>query len=770
MIGRPLHTCATFRMLWRLCLMILALIVPLTTVMAQETEQQRLIRTWEQTADRAQEALEKAQASSDAFEVLRVELADQRAQAEVMAGEGRIAIRALKAQLETLGPAPAKDQTEPAVIAERRAYLTEALTKAEQPALAARQAVARAEVLIEEIDSLVRSRSTFDLFAQKPSPLDPSSWTGLTGQFGHYYDKVAEDTRHHYTTQEAKAEGGLEERMILALVLVAFVLLVPLGGGHLVLVRLERRLKGRPGSAAFLAKAAGIHGLRIALNLLAGSLLLAALVALDLGPTTAHGLTGAVFIAICIFVITSLVGNILFAPNQVKLRLIDVADDLARACYWLSLSFATALSVEVLVDGMAEDFAFAEANLTALQAISIVINILVLVGLARVLLAVARRLDEKGTSATEDEALGPGFLRVSARTVQVLGVLAFVATVAGFVPLARAVLAPIMLSLTLVGFAYILHHAVMVPIAVTFRRHPSTASIISVVIAIALVLAGIPLLALIWGARAADVQEVWRIIQNGIDIGGARLSPKVLIVLVTAFLIGLFLTRWLQRIVDRVVLPKTRIDRGGRNAINTGLGYVGVIVSALLAISAAGLDLSNLAIIAGALSVGVGFGLQAIVSNFVSGIILLIERPIKEGDWIEVSGYSGVVRKIAVRSTRIETFDRHDVIIPNADLISGTVKNRTLSSRFGRLLITLRARADADVAEIRLAFAEVAKTIPAILPTPEPQVFVTKIDSSAQELELRCFLRDVGTEVGTRSDLLIGLNQALRRDGNSPLV
>jgi small-conductance mechanosensitive channel len=741
--------------------MLVALPLPLQ---ALDAGQQTLISTWDQSARRAEEALQAGQASSDAMEILRVELAQQRAEAENLAGSGQVLIRALKAQIEALGPAPAKDQTEPAAVAARRAELGKALARAEELPLAARQAFARANVLIEEIDALVRRRSTTDLLTLGPSPLMPSAWSAAGAEVMRYYDRVADDTRRYRST-EFGSEGTFEDRLPPALGLGLAGILLPLVLGHFLLVRLERRMAGRPGSWSFVLRAAGIHVVRLVLSLAGATMLLLAFIIIEIGPHTGQGLMAAVFVGLMIFVLANWIGNILFAPNQPLIRLVHLGDGSARACYWLALAFAAALSIEALVDGAAEDFAFSPQALAVLRGISIAISGVVLAGLARVLLVVADEQRQAQPAPDDDNPLGPGFFVAVARGMQVLALVCVVACVVGYVPLARAALAPLMLSFALFGLAYIVHHAIMVPVNGGFRRHQSTAALISMALAVLLVLTCIPLLALVWGARAAEISEVWRLLQNGIDIGGARLSPKVLLVLVLTFLVGLFLTRWLQRVVDRVVLPKTRIDRGARNAVNTGLGYVGVILSALFAISAAGLDLSNLAIIAGALSVGVGFGMQAIVSNFVSGIILLIERPIKEGDWIEVSGFSGVVRKIAVRSTRIETFDRHDVIIPNADLISGTVKNRTLSSRIGRLVIPVSVKADIAADRLRQMLLVVVRANAAILPAPEPQIFLTRIGGGNQDFELRCFLRDVGTETATRSDLLFAMSQAFEREG-----
>jgi potassium efflux system protein len=339
----------------------------------------------------------------------------------------------------------------------------------------------------------------------------------------------------------------------------------------------------------------------------------------------------------------------------------------------------------------------------------------------------------------------------------------------GYVLLARQISDAMVTTAAAIGIALFLHTLLTGGIRAFFskgRSEPESAlPLLPFFAGLLLATLMLPILAITWGARPSDVLEVWRMLTVGVNVGGVRLSLNVIFSLVFVFFIGAVITRWMQRGLRETVLPRTKMDPGARNALATGLGYVGMTLSALVAVSAAGLNLSNLAVVAGALSVGVGFGLQTIVANFVSGIILLIERPIAEGDWIEVSGHSGIVKKIAVRSTQISTFDKHDVIVPNQDLIGGTVKNMTLSSRMGRLIIPVGVAYGSDLELTKGILEKAAAEHKSLVKNPTPSVLFRGLGDSSLDFELRCYLRDVDDMATTQSDLLFRIYVDLSKAG-----
>lgn len=273
---------------------------------------------------------------------------------------------------------------------------------------------------------------------------------------------------------------------------------------------------------------------------------------------------------------------------------------------------------------------------------------------------------------------------------------------------------------------------------------------------------GVPLILLQWGFQPQDIELWFYRVMTDIRIGGITISLVGIFFGVVLFVLGLIVTRWFQRWLDGSVMARGRLDTGVRNSIKTGIGYIGVAIAGLIGVSAAGIDLSSLALVAGALSLGIGFGLQNIVSNFVSGLILLVERPFKVGDWVSTSTTEGFVKKISVRATEIETFNRQSIIVPNSELINSPVGNWTHRNKLGRVDVPIGVSYDSDPRKLIEILTEIARGHELVLRNPEPVVHFSGFGESSLDFVLKCHISDVLTGITVRTELSLRIFERLK--------
>ena len=280
-----------------------------------------------------------------------------------------------------------------------------------------------------------------------------------------------------------------------------------------------------------------------------------------------------------------------------------------------------------------------------------------------------------------------------------------------------------------------------------------------------LTVVAVSVLVLIWGLHGSDLLTLAQQVFQGVNVGSFRLSLADLVIAASVFLALLFIIRLFQRFLSGRVLSHTSLDVGIRDAVTAGVGYVGIFIAALVCISLLGLELSQLAIIFGALSVGIGFGLQNLVNNFVSGLILLAQRPIKAGDWVVVGSQEGYVKRVNVTSTEIQTFDNASLIVPNSQLVSNEVLNWMHKSKLGRVIVGVGVSYDSDPEQVRQVLLGCARQNEEILARPAPTVIFREFGNSSLDFELRFYIRDIDRRLTVGSDIRFAVKQAFTEAG-----
>jgi potassium efflux system protein len=269
----------------------------------------------------------------------------------------------------------------------------------------------------------------------------------------------------------------------------------------------------------------------------------------------------------------------------------------------------------------------------------------------------------------------------------------------------------------------------------------------------------------IWGFYESHVIALQGLLSLGVTLGTWRISLGLALT-AAALLYGSFLASWIvQAVLMEGLFTKRELQAGVKFSMGRLIHYAFVLIGFLLALAALGLDLQKITILAGALGVGIGFGLQTIVNNFVCGLILLFERPIKVGDLIQLDSEWAYIKKIGLRATIVETFDQAEVVVPNSDLIANKVTNWTLSSRLSRLTIPVGVAYGSDVPLVLQILKDCAEQHPLVTKIRPPQVLFMDFGESSLDFELRVFVEDVANRLQVMSELHQAIDRRFREAG-----
>ncbi|TKA87211.1 DUF3772 domain-containing protein [Sulfitobacter sp. 15WGC] len=718
---------------------------------------------WETVASSAEEAVDAPDTTETMLEVQRARLVDYRAEFDAARNLNAARISALREQLAALGTPPEGEGAEPESpeVAANREELNRQLNTLLTPVQRAEAAYLRADALIGQIDVALRERQTEQLMEVVPTPLNPVHWRTAIDDLATAAGEIAAEAPDDADTARRSLRSSLPA--VLALTILGLVLIFR---GHHWSTAIVGRLQ-QFGARGFGIWRFVVSLLRIILPTVGLVLLAMAVLATDwLGPR------GSTLVQLIPVIGGAMLGvrwvaERVFSRDEDEALILLPAAERKAVRFYVSIITVTVI-IGAIITAIFDGQQPAETTEAVLRLPVMLLSAFALFRIGKILRGYSDPVTEDVSAAEEPRTSTLNrVVRGLGLGAMIVAVVAPLLLISGYYNAAVSLLPPYVTTLVLLGLVMTLQRFLAdVYGAMTGQGVQARDALMPVFFGLILLLLSLPVMALAWhGARVTDLTELWALFSRGFAFGETRIRPTDFLSFAVIFVIGYAVTRLIQGALRSNVLPKTRMDIGGQNAIVSGIGYVGIFLAALLAITGAGIDLSALAYVAGALSVGIGFGLQNVVSNFVSGIILLIERPISEGDWIEVGGQMGYVRDISVRSTRIETFDRTDVIVPNADLISGTVTNYTRGNTVGRLIVPVGVAYGTDTKRIEGILQEIAEAQPIVLTNPPPAVLFLNFGADALEFEVRCYLRDVNWMMKVKNDINHAIAARFKEEG-----
>ncbi|MEQ1714947.1 MAG: DUF3772 domain-containing protein [Hyphomicrobium sp.] len=675
----------------------------------------------------------------------------------------------LESQIGKIGPMPGKDaEPEAPSVAAERARLNSEASELSGAIKTLEVTWWRARQAIEKITDLRLELFVKSLTERMSSPLFTELWSNLVRDWPSVSWRIGYNVTD-WGNSAAREKYGLS--LLAAAAAFAFLLLklgvrwltryrAPLGGA-------VPSFFERAAAASWIAPVSALPAVITAILLYAGLDRLGLLYYPTAAPAGASLLR-----AVLIFSAVAALLNAVFAPRAPERRLFPLSDRAARRICRLLKILAAIYCADIFFSAIGQILYF-PLSISVVQSL---LATLAFIGvLAGLLMTPFEPLGERHAYPYPRDK--PRWLKIP---LWIAAASILIACLTGYVAMGRFAAQQIVMTGIVALVAMLLFlairaftregtrgsHAIGAMLEETFGldepRRQQLAWLTEAALTLTLAIIALPIFLLQWGFSSADIRDWVKSALFGFEIGQFRISLVRILLGILLFTALLFLTRVIQRRLRENVLVAPRMDAGIAHSIDTAVGYLGTALAAIVAISYAGFDITSLAIVAGALSVGIGFGLQSIVNNFVSGLILLIERPIKVGDWVVVGNEQGNVKRISVRSTEIETFDRASLIVPNSELITGRVLNWTHRNAMGRVVLKFNAGADADPRRVLAILSECARRHPDVLRDPAPLAVFEGYTQSATEFSLRVLLGDINKGLSVQSDLRIAAFEALR--------
>ena len=721
---------------------------------------------WQQALDRLEGDLGRSRHRYSDLNQYRDELQRIRSETDNVINRIQPRLDADRAQVKLLGPPPAADQPpEPEQAALGRAELNYHLGLLSAGQAAANSTNLRIENLFNAIQDIRRKNFASILFQPIPGVYAHETWANLLD-----YVPLATGRLRDLIADWWGDTGDRGEIARVAVEALLMSLLLAFAGWHG--VRRFRRWHeaDEPPYWRRASSAAGVIVLRALPAVVPIVFLYAMIASAQALPERIDWLFYLTAQSIVIVFTVAALVTAAYAPGAPQWRLIATSDEHARRICGLVIVLACIYSLTSLLYGVTR---LVQAPFALTIAVALPSSLLV-AGLVVALLRTTR-------AAADGAAPSARLFRAIRMVVWAIVAAIVVCALTGYLPLARFLAQQLIVTGSILALVYLLLLWVdgfvqglnddgtatgrWLTRTARLQRREQLALPIGLILKFVVLVLSVPFIMLQWGYSWPDIREWYRQLFFGLRIGNTDVTFGALVASVMVFGLGYGAARLFQGWLDAQVLQPAGISGGVRNSIRTGVGYVGIMVAALAAFSYAGFNLSSLAIVAGALSLGIGFGLQNLVNNFVSGLILLAERPIKVGDLVVVGGEEGYVRKISVRSTELETFDRASVLIPNSSFISDKVKNWTFRNNICRIAIPLGIAYGSDPRRVQDLLLTIARDHPDVLTAPEPAVTLDEFAAANLRFTLYAFIGDIAKSGKIRTDLAMAIIETFAQAG-----